>query len=55
MRYIHWFITFPLLLLELFLAISLSLPDIMTTLFVGIGLVICRLVGALMHSDYRWS
>ena len=55
MRYIQWFITFPLLLLELLLATGLSLSDIMTTLFMGIVLVITGLVGALVHSDYKWG
>ena len=54
-RYIQWFICFPLLLLELLLATGLSLSDIMTTLFMGIFLVICGLVGALVHSDYKWG
>ena len=27
----------------------------MTTLFMGIVLVICGLVGALVHSDYKWG
>jgi len=54
-RYIQWFITFPLLLLELLLASGLSLSDILTTLFMGVVLVICGLVGALVHSTYKWG
>lgn len=54
-RYIQWFITFPLLLLELLLTTGLSLSDIMTTLFMGVFMVICGLVGALVHSDYKWG
>ncbi|KIP09605.1 hypothetical protein PHLGIDRAFT_22832 [Phlebiopsis gigantea 11061_1 CR5-6] len=54
-RYIQWFITFPLLLLELLLTTGLSLSDIMTTLFMGVVMVICGLVGALVHSDYKWG
>ena len=55
MRYIQWFITFPLLLLELLLATGLSLSDILTTLFMAIVVVVTGLVGALVHSTYKWG
>ena len=55
MRYIQWFITFPLLLLELLLATGLSLSDIFTTLFMGVVLVITGLVAALVPSTYKWG
>lgn len=54
-RYIQWFITFPLLLLELLLATGLSLSDIMTTLYMAIFVVVSALVGSLVHSDYKWG
>ncbi|PSR74108.1 hypothetical protein PHLCEN_2v10064 [Hermanssonia centrifuga] len=54
-RYIQWFITYPLLLLELLLATGLSLSDIVTTLFMSIVFVVSLLVGALVHSDYKWG
>ena len=54
-RYIQWFINFPLLLLEVLLATGLPLSDIITTLFMSIVLVICGLVGALVHSTYKWG
>ncbi|PSR80400.1 hypothetical protein PHLCEN_2v6733 [Hermanssonia centrifuga] len=54
-RYIQWFITFPLLLLSVLLATGLSLSDIMTTIFMGMFLVICGLVGALVQSTYKWG
>jgi len=54
-RYIQWFINFPLLLLELLLATGLSLSDIVTTLFMADVLVVCGLVGALVHSTYKWG
>ncbi|PCH36592.1 heat shock protein 30 [Wolfiporia cocos MD-104 SS10] len=54
-RYIQWFINFPLLLLELLLATGLPLSDIMTTLFMAIVVVVCGLVGALVHSTYKWG
>ena len=47
--------TSALLLLELLLATGLSLSDIMTTLFMGIVVVVCGLVGALVHSSYKWG
>jgi len=54
-RYIQWFITFPLLLLEVLLATGLTLSDILTTLFMAVVVVVCGLVGALVHSDYKWG
>ncbi|KAI0328825.1 heat shock protein 30 [Cubamyces sp. BRFM 1775] len=54
-RYIQWFISFPLLLLELLLATGLSLSDIFTTLFMAIVLVITGLVAALVPSTYKWG
>ncbi|KAL7283338.1 hypothetical protein ACG7TL_002767 [Trametes sanguinea] len=54
-RYIQWFITLPLLLLELLLATGLSLSDIFTTMFMGWVLVVCGLVGALVPSTYKWG
>ncbi|KAI0928480.1 hypothetical protein AcW1_005715 [Taiwanofungus camphoratus] len=54
-RYIQWFITFPLLLLEVLLATGLSLSDILTTLFMSIVVVVSGLVGALVHSTYKWG
>ena len=55
MRYIQWFITFPLLVLEVLLCTGLSLSDIMTTLFMSVFVVISGLVGALVHSTYKWG
>ena len=55
MRYIQWFITFPLLLLSVLLSTGLSLSDITTTLFMGMFMVICGLVGALVQSTYKWG
>lgn len=54
-RYIQWFITFPLLLLSVLLATGLSLSDIVTALFMSMVVVISGLVGALVHSDYKWG
>ncbi|TFK92409.1 family A G protein-coupled receptor-like protein [Polyporus arcularius HHB13444] len=54
-RYIQWFITLPLLLLELLLATGLSISDIFTTLFMAWVFVICGLVGALVATVYKWG
>lgn len=54
-RYIQWCITLPLILLELLLATGLSLSDVMTTLFMGIVVVVTGLVGALVPSTYKWG
>ncbi|KAI0691135.1 heat shock protein 30 [Cytidiella melzeri] len=54
-RYIQWFLTFPLLLLSVLLTTGLSLSDIFTTLFMAIFIVVCGLVGALVQSTYKWG
>ncbi|KAM5534150.1 hypothetical protein V8D89_012170 [Ganoderma adspersum] len=54
-HYIQWFISFPLLLLELLLATGLSLSDIFTTLFMSVVMVIMGLVGALVPTTYKWG
>ncbi|KAI0682304.1 heat shock protein 30 [Cytidiella melzeri] len=54
-RYIQWFLTFPLLLLSVLLTTGLSLSEIFTTLFMAIFLVVCGLVGALVESTYKWG
>ncbi|TFK50251.1 heat shock protein 30 [Heliocybe sulcata] len=54
-RYIMWFITAPLLLLELLLATGLSLSEIVTACFMIDVTVICGLLGALTHSVYKWG
>ncbi|KZT74230.1 heat shock protein 30 [Daedalea quercina L-15889] len=54
-RYIQWFINFPTIILGLLLATGLPLSDIVTTLFLSIVVVITGLVGALVHSTYKWG
>lgn len=54
-RYIQWFITLPLLLLEVLLTTGVFLSDILTTLFMAIVLVISGLVGSLIPSTYKWG
>ena len=55
MRYIQWFISLPLLLLELLLATGLSVSDISLAGFAAAVLVVNGLVGALIPSDYKWG
>ncbi|KAM5541727.1 hypothetical protein V8D89_004456 [Ganoderma adspersum] len=54
-RYIQYFITFPLLLLLLLLATGLAFADIFTTLFMAWVVVVTGLVGALVRSSYKWG
>lgn len=54
-RYIQYFINFPLLLLLLLLPTGLSLSDVLTTCFFGWIVVISGLVGALIPSTYKWG
>lgn len=51
-RYIQWFINFPLLLILLLFTSGLSLSDILTTAFFAWVVVVCGLCGALTPSDF---
>ncbi|KAK7693474.1 hypothetical protein QCA50_003042 [Cerrena zonata] len=54
-RYIQWFITFPLLLLQLLLLTGFVASDILTVMFMGIVFVVSGLVGSLVPSSYKWG
>lgn len=54
-RYIQWFITFPLLLVLVLFPSGLSLSDILTTCFFAWFVVVSGLVGALVASSYKWG
>ncbi|TCD69747.1 hypothetical protein EIP91_006514 [Steccherinum ochraceum] len=54
-RYIQYFINFPLLLIMLQFATGLALSDILTTAFFAWIVVVCGLVGALVASLYKWG
>ncbi|KAI0705887.1 hypothetical protein BC835DRAFT_1537054 [Cytidiella melzeri] len=54
-RYIQWFITFPLILIMLLFTSGLSLSDILTTAFFAWVVVVTGLVGALTPSTYKWG
>lgn len=55
MRYIQWFITFPLLLIVLLFSTGLALSDILITAFFAWVVVITGLVGGLVRSSYKWG
>ncbi|KAF8575228.1 family A G protein-coupled receptor-like protein [Ramaria rubella] len=54
-RYIDWTITTPLLLLELLLGTGMSLSDIVIIMFMDLVMIVSGLVGALVHSSYKWG
>ncbi|EKM51799.1 uncharacterized protein PHACADRAFT_187203 [Phanerochaete carnosa HHB-10118-sp] len=54
-RYIQWFINFPLLLVLILTATGLALTDILTIAFWAWVVVVCGLVGALVRSSYKWG
>ncbi|GJE85618.1 family A G protein-coupled receptor-like protein [Phanerochaete sordida] len=54
-RYIQWFINFPLLLILMLFATGLAMTEILTTAFFAWIVVVCGLVGALIQSSYKWG
>lgn len=54
-RYIDWFVTTPLLLLDLLLTCGLPTPTIVYTILINEVMVITGLVGALVQSTYKWG
>jgi len=54
-RYIQWFITFPLLLIMILYTTGLSLSDILTTAFFAWVVVVMGLAGALTSTSYKWG
>jgi bacteriorhodopsin len=54
-RYIDWFITTPLLLLDLLLTAGMPWPTILWTIVVDEIMIVTGLVGALVVSDYKWG
>jgi len=54
-RYIDWFITTPLLLLDLLLTAGLPWPTILITLLADEVMIVCGLVGALTQTSYKWG
>jgi bacteriorhodopsin len=54
-RYIDWFITTPLLLVDLLLTAGLPWPKILWVVLVDWIMIVCGLVGALIRSRYKWA
>jgi len=54
-RYIDWFVTTPLLLLELLLSTGMPLSSIVAVIFFDILMIVTGLIGALVPSVYKWG
>jgi bacteriorhodopsin len=54
-RYIDWFITTPLLLLDLLLTCGMPWPSILFVILLDEVMIVCGLVGALVRSRYKWA
>lgn len=54
-RYIDWFVTTPLLLLDLLLTCGLPTPTIAYTILMNEIMVVTGLIGALVKSSYKWG
>ena len=54
-RYIDWFITTPLLLMDLLLTAGMPWPSIVWTIFLDWVMIVTGLIGALVKSRYKWG
>lgn len=54
-RYIDWFITTPLLLMDLLLTAGMPWPTLLWVIFVDWVMIVTGLVGALVRSSYKWG
>lgn len=54
-RYIDWFITTPLLLLDLLLTAGMPWPTILWTILVDEIMIVTGLIGALVASRYKFA
>lgn len=54
-RYIDWFITTPLLLMDLLLTAGMPWPTIAFVILVDEVMIVTGLVGALVRSSYKWG
>ncbi|KKY22067.1 putative opsin-like protein [Diplodia seriata] len=54
-RYIDWFITTPLLLMDLLLTAGMPWPTLLWVIFVDWVMIVTGLVGALVQSTYKWG
>nr|POF05465.1 hypothetical protein CFP56_69491 [Quercus suber] len=54
-RYIDWFITTPLLLMDLLLTAALPWPTVLFVILIDEVMIVTGLVGALVQSSYKWG
>ncbi|BDD57652.1 hypothetical protein MAP00_002999 [Monascus purpureus] len=54
-RYIGWFLTWPLLSLSVLLTTAAPTVHIVWSLFLSAAMAVLALVGALVRSDYKWG
>jgi len=54
-RYIDWFITTPLLLMDLLLTAGMPWPTIMYVILVDEIMIVTGLAGALVRTSYKWG
>jgi len=54
-RYIDWFITTPLLLMDLLLTAGMPWPSILWVILVDWIMIVTGLIGALVVSNYKWG
>lgn len=54
-RYIDWFVTTPLLLLDLLLTAGVPWPTILITILADEVMIVTGLVGALTRTTYKWG
>lgn len=53
-RYVDWFITTPLLLMDLLLTAGMPWPTILWVILVDEIMIVTGLMGALIQSIYKW-
>jgi len=54
-RYVDWFITTPLLLMDLLLTAGMPWPTILWVILVDEIMIVTGLIGALVRSSYKWG
>ncbi|KAK5114200.1 hypothetical protein LTR85_010265 [Meristemomyces frigidus] len=54
-RYIDWFITTPLLLMDLLLTAAMPWPTVLFVILIDEVMIVTGLVGALVRSSYKWG
>jgi bacteriorhodopsin len=54
-RYIDWFITTPLLLLDLLLTAGMPWPTLLWVIVVDEIMIVTGLIGALVESEYKFG